>query len=139
MARKVICHQISAGNNFDNTVPTGPPTNTLPPNVPFERDDFPAQAGGGRFEIGGNGVQLLHFKIHPDVGTTWTLKVLDNADALVQEIARNEEDDEGNPVGSSLPIGITCRVNVWDQYKVVLETAGATGAISSEIMYEDGL
>jgi hypothetical protein len=139
MARKILCHQISSGNNFDYSVPTGSPTNTLPPNVPVERDDFPEQAGGGKFDIGGDDVVVRRIEFTPDAGTTWSVKLLDSGDNVVQEIARNDQDEDDNPVFSSKPISACCRVSVGDGFRISITSEGAVGAISAEIEYEDGL
>lgn len=131
MAKKQCVHQVTAGNNFDGSLPNGPPVTVT------NRDTFPAQAGGGKFAIGGAGVKLEILDLVLDGVAEWKLELLDASDLVIREIGRTVEDAEGNPVPSTTA-AITCNVPVGVGEKLKLTTTGATGAISSEIFYDDG-
>lgn len=135
MAEKIIRHQVSAGNNFDGTVPTGPPTTV------GNKDTFPEQAGGGRFEIGGSGVVLQTICVEPDANADWSLELLDGSDVLIREIASNmfDSQDPPQPIHSANPHFITCEVNVAAGEKLSFTSTSATAAIAAEIIYDDGL
>jgi hypothetical protein len=131
MAQKQIVHRVSAGNNFNGATPSGPPVQA------GNKDTFPLQAGGGKFDIGGANVKAEGLILALDGVAEWKLELIDASDELIREIGRTPDDDEGDPV-TTLTSSITCGIDVAAGEKLKLTTTNATGEITSELLYDDG-